>query len=61
MELELLSVIIVLYLLDYLLKVDVFCILVDELLLCAFEITCQFKFLLSCFNLVEFAPLVVFL
>lgn len=61
MKFELLLVIVALYLLNQLLEVDVFCILVDELLLCAFKITCQFEFLLGCLNFMEFAPLVVFL
>ena len=53
--------IIVLHLLDYLLQGDIFCVLVDELLLSAFEIACQFKFLLSGYDLLQLASLVVFL
>ena len=61
MEFELLLVTVVLYVLDQLLQVYVFCILVDEVLLSAFEIASQFKFLLGCFNLTLFTPIVVFL
>ena len=60
-EFELLLVTVVLYILDQLLQVYVFCILVDEVLLSAFEIASQFKFLLGCFNLTLFTPIVVFL
>lgn len=61
MELKLLLVVVALYLFHQLLKLYVFCILVDELLLCPLKFASQLELLLSGFNFFLSASLIIFL